>query len=95
MIPRARNALGVRREHAGHHVAVRGLTQKLEDDPGHGLGVLQVQVVNPAADRDDLEGRAVPDKPPHVHLGDRVVVSGSITIERVRTKQDDGSGDSR
>jgi len=30
-----------------------------------------------------------------VHLGDRIVISGSITIERVRTKQDDGSGDSR
>ena len=30
-----------------------------------------------------------------VHLGDRVVISGSITIERVRTKQDDGSSDSR
>ena len=30
-----------------------------------------------------------------VHLGDRVVISGSITIERVRTKQDDLSGDSR
>ena len=30
-----------------------------------------------------------------VHLGDRVVISGSITIERVRTKQDEGPGDSR
>ena len=30
-----------------------------------------------------------------VHLGDRVVISGSITIERVRTKPDGGSGDSR
>ena len=29
-----------------------------------------------------------------VHLGDRVVISGSITIERVRTKQGVGSGDS-
>jgi hypothetical protein len=29
-----------------------------------------------------------------VHLGDRVVISGSITIERVHTKQDGGSGDS-
>ena len=30
-----------------------------------------------------------------VHLGDRVVISGSITIERVRTKQGEGPGDSR
>ena len=29
-----------------------------------------------------------------VHLGDRVVISGSITIERVHTKQGDGSSDS-
>jgi hypothetical protein len=30
-----------------------------------------------------------------VHLGDRVVISGSITIERVGTKQAEESGDSR
>ena len=45
-----------------------------------------------------LEPRAVVDISAggitDVHLGDHVVISGSITIERVRTKQDEGSGDS-
>jgi hypothetical protein len=46
-----------------------------------------------------LEPRAVVDISAggitDVHLGDRVVISGSITIERVRTKQDDRPSDSR